>query len=184
MVACLATTGARLLTPTGAPAASIGLLAGSPGEPAEPETSEDSALKVTILPYSAFHSNAAAGAMATRPPKTDILMIKDVAEYLKVTERTIYRLAAAKKIPAFKVGGSWRFSRADLDAWIRRQSLDVNTGLPAEAKAWTGCELSESYEAVPHDLACAAGEQAKKGDHMQNTSVGAKRPRSSRGPDD
>jgi excisionase family DNA binding protein len=44
--------------------------------------------------------------MATRSPKTDILMIKEVAEYLEVTERTIYRLAVAKKIPAFKVGGS------------------------------------------------------------------------------
>jgi excisionase family DNA binding protein len=70
---------------------------------------EDSELKVTIVPYSVFHSNAAAGAMATRSLKTDILMIKDIAEYLKVTERTIYRLAAAKEIPAFKVGGSWRF---------------------------------------------------------------------------
>ncbi len=60
--------------------------------------------------------------MATRSPKTDILMIKDVAEYLKVTERTIYRLAAAKKIPAFKVGGSWRFSRSDIDEWIRLQA--------------------------------------------------------------
>ena len=62
--------------------------------------------------------------MATRTPKTDILMIKDVAEYLKVTERTIYRLAAAKKIPAFKVGGSWRFSKADIDGWIKKQSLE------------------------------------------------------------
>lgn len=52
-------------------------------------------------------------------------MVKDVAEYLKVTERTIYRLAAAKKIPAFKVGGSWRFSRSDIDAWIRRQSSEA-----------------------------------------------------------
>ena len=60
--------------------------------------------------------------MATRAPKTDILMVKDVAEYLKVTERTIYRLAAAKKIPAFKVGGSWRFSRADIDKWIAAQT--------------------------------------------------------------
>jgi len=50
-------------------------------------------------------------------------MIKDVAEYLKVTERTIYRLAAAKKIPAFKVGGSWRFSRTDIERWIQQQSL-------------------------------------------------------------
>ncbi len=53
----------------------------------------------------------------------EILTLKEVAEYLKVTDRTIYRLAGAKKIPAFKVGGIWRFSRADLDAWIRRQSL-------------------------------------------------------------
>lgn len=60
--------------------------------------------------------------MVTRAPKTDILMIKEVAEYLKVTERTIYRLAAAKKIPAFKVGGSWRFSKMDIDSWIRRQT--------------------------------------------------------------
>jgi excisionase family DNA binding protein len=68
--------------------------------------------------------------MATRSPKTDILMIKDVAEYLKVTERTIYRLAAAKKIPAFKVGGSWRFSRGDIDSWIKEQST-VDTGSTA-----------------------------------------------------
>lgn len=60
--------------------------------------------------------------MASRSAKTDILMIKDVAEYLKVTERTIYRLAAAKKSPGFKVGGSWRFSRANIDAWIATQT--------------------------------------------------------------
>jgi excisionase family DNA binding protein len=66
--------------------------------------------------------------MVTRAPKTDILLIKDVAEYLKVTERTIYRLAAAKKIPAFKVGGSWRFSRADIDAWIKAQTSIAPSG--------------------------------------------------------
>lgn len=45
----------------------------------------------------------------------EILTIKQVADYLKVTERTIYRLAAAKKIPVFKVGGAWRFSSVDID---------------------------------------------------------------------
>lgn len=53
-----------------------------------------------------------------------ILTVKDVAGYLKVTERTIYRLAAAKKIPAFKVGGTWRFSREDIDRWIKQQSTE------------------------------------------------------------
>ncbi|MBU1663822.1 MAG: helix-turn-helix domain-containing protein [Gammaproteobacteria bacterium] len=51
-----------------------------------------------------------------------ILTIKDVAGYLKVNERTIYRLAAARKLPAFKVGTAWRFKKADIEAWIESQS--------------------------------------------------------------
>lgn len=61
-------------------------------------------------------------AMPTDSSEGEILTIKEVANFLKVTERTIYRLAAAKKIPAFKVGGMWRFSRADIDRWIRQQA--------------------------------------------------------------
>ena len=53
---------------------------------------------------------------------SEILTIKEVAVYLKVNERTIYRLLSAKKLPAFKVGGSWRFRRADIDSWIASQS--------------------------------------------------------------
>ncbi len=55
----------------------------------------------------------------------EILTIKQVASYLKVTERTIYRLAAGKRIPAFKVGGTWRFSRVEIDAWIKQQSMEA-----------------------------------------------------------
>lgn len=58
--------------------------------------------------------------MAQAP--SDILTIAEVAEYLKVAERTLYRLVAAKKVPAFKVGGTWRFSRASTDLWIKQQS--------------------------------------------------------------
>lgn len=62
--------------------------------------------------------------MSTNSDENAILTIKQVADYLKVTERTIYRLAAAKKIPAFKVGGTWRFSRNELDLWIKRRTED------------------------------------------------------------
>ena len=62
--------------------------------------------------------------MPTDNNEGEILTIRQVADYLKVTERTIYRLAGAKKIPAFKVGGTWRFSRADIDNWIKQQSLE------------------------------------------------------------
>lgn len=54
----------------------------------------------------------------------EIFTLDDVAAYLKVGKRTVYRLAAAKKIPAFKVGGTWRFSRADIDKWIKQQSME------------------------------------------------------------
>lgn len=67
--------------------------------------------------------------MPIRVNDTEILTIKEVSDYLKVTERTIYRLAAAKKIPAFKVGGSWRFSLVDIDRWIKQQSIEGLDGV-------------------------------------------------------
>lgn len=66
--------------------------------------------------------------MSTSTSKGEILTIKQVAGYLKVTERTIYRLAAAKKIPAFKVGGTWRFSRTDIARWITQQTSVAQGG--------------------------------------------------------
>ncbi|MFC3815218.1 helix-turn-helix domain-containing protein [Lysobacter sp. GCM10012299] len=57
-------------------------------------------------------------ARSTSNDEAEILTIRQVALYLQVTERTIYRLAACEGIPAFKVGGSWRFRRSDLNHWI------------------------------------------------------------------
>lgn len=79
--------------------------------------------KLKTLNYSDFFFTQAVATMASNPDASEIMMIGEVADYLKVTERTIYRLAAAKKIPAFKVGGSWRFSRVDIDCWIKQQSF-------------------------------------------------------------
>ncbi len=47
-----------------------------------------------------------------------ILTLKEVAAYLKLAEKTAYRLAGEGKLPGFKVGGSWRFKREDIEAWI------------------------------------------------------------------
>ncbi|MCG7551921.1 helix-turn-helix domain-containing protein [Pseudoalteromonas sp. Of11M-6] len=51
----------------------------------------------------------------------EILTIQEVADYLKLNEKTAYRLASEGKLPGFKVGGSWRFKRTDLEAWIEKQ---------------------------------------------------------------
>jgi excisionase family DNA binding protein len=55
----------------------------------------------------------------------EILTLQEVAEYLKLAEKTAYRLAAEGKLPGFKVGGSWRFRAEDIDRWIEKQKKRV-----------------------------------------------------------
>ena len=55
----------------------------------------------------------------------EIMTLKEVAEYLKVAEKTAYRLVAEGKLPGFKVGGAWRFRRVDMENWISDQSRKV-----------------------------------------------------------
>ncbi len=52
------------------------------------------------------------------------LTLKDVAELLKLSEKTLYRLANQGNIPGFKAGGSWRFRRTDIEKWVAKQIED------------------------------------------------------------
>ncbi len=49
------------------------------------------------------------------------LTVREVAAYLSVNEKTVYRLAQRRELPGFKVAGAWRFRREDIDRWIDRQ---------------------------------------------------------------
>lgn len=51
----------------------------------------------------------------------EILTLPEVATLLKVAEKTVYTMAQRAQLPAFKVGGQWRFKRVDLDRWIEQQ---------------------------------------------------------------
>jgi len=51
----------------------------------------------------------------------EILTVREVADLLKINEKTAYKLAAAGKLPGFKVGGSWRFERREIASWIKRK---------------------------------------------------------------
>jgi excisionase family DNA binding protein len=53
----------------------------------------------------------------------EILTLKELAKYLKLTEKTAYRLAAEGKLPGFKVGGSWRFKLVDIETWIELKKI-------------------------------------------------------------
>ncbi|MDA8119403.1 MAG: helix-turn-helix domain-containing protein [Gammaproteobacteria bacterium] len=51
----------------------------------------------------------------------EILTLDEVAAYLKAGRKTVYRLAQQGQIPSFKLGGTWRFRRTELDRWIAAQ---------------------------------------------------------------
>ena len=48
----------------------------------------------------------------------EVLTIKQVAALLKLAEKTVYAMANAGELPAFKIRGQWRIKRVELDQWI------------------------------------------------------------------
>jgi PTS system nitrogen regulatory IIA component len=68
----------------------------------------------------------------------DLLTAKQLAEYLQLSPRSIYRLLERGDVPATKIGGQWRFRKADVDQWI-----DLNaTKLPEELNPLTASSAS------------------------------------------
>lgn len=55
----------------------------------------------------------------------EIFTIHELATYLKLNEKTAYRLVAGGEIPGFKVGGSWRFRRDEIAKWVEKQGKAV-----------------------------------------------------------
>jgi excisionase family DNA binding protein len=48
---------------------------------------------------------------------SEVLTVKELANYLKIHESTVYRLIKTRQLPAFKVGRDWRFNREQIDRW-------------------------------------------------------------------
>lgn len=48
----------------------------------------------------------------------EIMTLTEVAEYLKISEVTTYKMMQSGKIPGFKIGRSWRIKREDLNNHI------------------------------------------------------------------
>jgi excisionase family DNA binding protein len=43
---------------------------------------------------------------------------EEVAQYLRLPQSTVYKLAQDKVLPGFKVGKHWRFRRESIMEWI------------------------------------------------------------------
>jgi excisionase family DNA binding protein len=53
---------------------------------------------------------------------SDLMTTREASEYLKLSYITLYKLAQQGEIPAYKLGGHWRFNRTVLDNWFANKS--------------------------------------------------------------
>jgi len=53
----------------------------------------------------------------------ELMTVEEVARYLRVTKKTIYRLLKRGSIPASKVGRQWRFDKTAIDEWLHQNSV-------------------------------------------------------------
>lgn len=73
-------------------------------------------------------SNPLVSELIEIPMADEVLTIKEVAVLLKLAEKTVYAMAAAGEIPAFKIRGQWRIKRTELDRWMDAQPRGGETG--------------------------------------------------------
>ncbi len=60
---------------------------------------------------------------------TELMTLREVAAYLRVTKKTIYRLLRQDNIPATKVGHQWRFDMPSIDEWLNRSSVGAKANI-------------------------------------------------------
>ena len=52
------------------------------------------------------------------------LTLQETADLLRLSTRTMLRMAKNRQFPAFKVGGQWRISKTHLAKWMADRSID------------------------------------------------------------
>ena len=73
-----------------------------------------------------------------------MMTLKEVADYIRLNEKTVGRLAQRGDLPAAKVAGQWRFQREAVDTWVSNHTQPV-PALPPEA---TGVAATVSIAAA------------------------------------
>lgn len=105
----------------------------------------------------------------------DILTLTELADYLKIAERTVYGWAQDGKLPAYKMAGNWRFRRRDIDAWLETQRtgpvldnarISSNVATPPVGPTEEKVQRLKEYEASVLD--CVSEIEADLGDRSRS----------------
>lgn len=59
--------------------------------------------------------------MAVTAAVREVMDIRQAADYLGISNDTLYRYASEGFVPAFKLGNRWRFKKSLLDSWMDQQ---------------------------------------------------------------
>ncbi len=51
--------------------------------------------------------------------RDEIMTMDELAEYLKISKSTLYKLAVENKLPGTKIGKRWRFHKDAIDQWVK-----------------------------------------------------------------
>jgi len=94
---------------------------------------------------------------------SEILTLKQAADFLQISERTLQRIVKIGEVPGTQVGGQWRFDREQLRGMVRGEWLPPHeepTGrqLVETESLHLGVEIPETL----HDLQQAAVERLKQ----------------------
>ncbi len=55
---------------------------------------------------------------------SEVMSVRELADYLRISVHTVYRLAEQGRLPGRKVGKHWRFHRDVIVAWLAARHED------------------------------------------------------------
>lgn len=58
----------------------------------------------------------------------ELMDVQELAAFLKIDRQTLYNWLRQGRLPGIKVGRVWRFERAAIEQWLRRQTLPAHAG--------------------------------------------------------
>ncbi len=74
------------------------------------------------------------------------LKIKDIVEFLQVSEKTVYRWIKEKKIPCYRINHQYRFNKAEINEWILSNKIELSSSLIHLSDSDGGVILSRLIE--------------------------------------
>lgn len=79
----------------------------------------------------------------------DYVSLRDIADKLQVSERTLARWCLRGYLPGAKYGGQWRVRRADFEAWVAQHHI-VHAQPSGDAIQWQTSTIVRDHRSSTH----------------------------------